>query len=302
MGATDYNVDLRDIQFVLFEELKIQETLARFEKYEDFDTDFYQSILDEATRIATEVLFPINGPGDREGCHFDGKGNVTTPGGYKEAWQVLADGGWIGINADPEYGGMGLPYTVGMAVGEIRTGAGVALSIYSGLTEGVANVMGQYADDDLREIYMPKLYSGEWAGTMLLTEAGAGSAVGENRCKAMPTDDDGVYLLEGEKIFISGGDNDFTENIIHLTLARTPGAPNGTRGLSIFVVPKFLVDEDGEIGERNDIKVVGIEEKMGIHGSATCTLALGADGPCLGYMLGEELAFVKREQRWWWWR
>lgn len=288
MGSMGFNTDLRDIRFVLFEELKIQETLKGIPRFESFDIDFYNSILEEANRISHEVIAPINGPGDREGCHFDGQGNVTTPKGYKEAWNTLAEGGWFGINADPEYGGMGLPYTVGMPVGEVRTSACVALSIYCGLTEGVANLLRTFATDEIKSLFLPKLYAGQWAGTMLLTEAGAGSSVGDNRCRATPTEVDGEYLLEGEKIFISGGDQDLSENIIHVALARVPGAPSGTKGLSIFIVPKFWVNPDGSLGARNDIKVTGIEEKMGIHGSATCTIALGADGACRGIRIGAE--------------
>lgn len=288
MSATEYSVDLRDIRFVLFEQLKIQEALRGIPAFQDYDQDFYNSILEEAYRIALEVIAPINVPGDREGCHFDGKGNVTAPKGYKEAWDVLAQGGWIGLTASQEHGGMGLPHAVGVPVGEIRTGACVALSIYCGLTEGVSNLLTQYSPDWMKPLYLPRLNGGTWAGTMLLTEAGAGSAVGDNRCKAFPTETPGVYRLEGEKIFISGGDQNFTENIIHIVLARVPNAPSGTKGLSIFAVPKYCVNEDGSLGEWNDIKVTGIEEKMGLHGSATCTLALGADSTCIGYRLGDE--------------
>ncbi len=288
MGATDFAVDLRDIRFILFEQLRIHERLPALPKYADYDKDFYDSILEEAAKIAIEVIAPINGPGDREGCHFDGDGNVTTPKGYKEAFELIAQGGWMGIAADPEYGGMGLPYSLSMPVEEMRTGACVAMSIYPGLTTGVANLLYHFGTDEMKDLYLPRLYAGDWAGTMLLTEAGAGTAVGDNRTRAIPTETDGVYHLEGEKIFISGGDQDLTENIIHLTLARVPNAPSGTRGLSIFIVPKFLPNPDGTLGERNDIKVVGIEEKMGIHGSATCSLALGSEGTCVGYRLGQE--------------
>ncbi len=287
MSATEYRVDLRDIKFVLFEQLRIQDRFEGKPPYDEFDKDFYESIVDEAVRLSEEAIAPTNKVGDTVGCRFE-NGDVITPPGFKEAYDLIAEGGWVGTSGEPEYGGMGLPEIINMVTVEVITGANMAMSIYPGLTKGVANLMVVYGTEEQKELYAPPLFAGEWTGTMLLTEAGAGSDVGENRTKAMRTDEEGVYLLEGEKIFISGGDHDLTENIIHIVLARTPDAEPGTRGLSIFLVPKFLVNDDGSLGERNDIRVTGIEEKMGIHGSATCTLALGADGPCRGYILGEE--------------
>ncbi len=287
MSATEYAVDLRDLKFILFEQLKIQDTLAEAPQFADFDQTFYDSILEEATKLAVEVIAPTNKDGDVIGATF-ANGTVTCPPSFKEAYDTQVQAGWLAISAKPEYGGMGLPEVMGMAVTDVQTGANMALSIYSGLTKGVGNLLVEFGDDWMNEVITPKLYMGEWAGTMLLTEAGAGSDVGENRCKAVPTDEDGVYLLEGEKIFISGGDQDLTENIIHVVLARLPDAEPGTRGLSIFMVPKKLIDEEGNIIGENDIVCSGIEEKMGIHGSATCTMALGANGPCKGWILGEE--------------
>jgi alkylation response protein AidB-like acyl-CoA dehydrogenase len=287
MSATEYTVDLRDLKFILFEQLKIQDTLAEAPQFADFDITFYDSILEEATKLAVEAIAPCNKDGDVIGAKFD-KGTVTCPPSFKEAYDTQVQAGWLAISAKPEYGGMGLPEVMGMAVTDVQTGANMALSIYTGLTKGVGNLLVEFGDDWMNEIITPKLYMGEWAGTMLLTEAGAGSDVGENRCKAVESDEDGVYLLEGEKIFISGGDQDLTENIIHVVLARLPDAEPGTRGLSIFMVPKKLIDEEGNIIGENDIVCSGIEEKMGIHGSATCTMALGANGPCKGWILGEE--------------
>ncbi|MBN1335311.1 MAG: acyl-CoA dehydrogenase [Deltaproteobacteria bacterium] len=289
MAAATHPVDLRDLSFVLFEELALQERLKEYSEYASFDEDFYRSTIEEMARIASEVIAPLNAVGDREGCHFDGKGNVRTPQGFPEAFRLLGEGGWVGISALPEVGGMGLPYTMGVATTELRSGANVAFSIYAGLTHGVGNLIATFGTPWMREVVAPRLYAGTWAGTMLLTESGAGSAVGESRARALPTEEEGHYLVEGEKIFISGGDHDLTENIVHVALARTPDAPAGSHGLSIFLVPKFLIEEDGRLGARNGIVVTGVEEhKMGIHGAATCTIALGADAPCHAWRIGEE--------------
>ena len=286
MSATEYTVDIRDVKFILFEQLRIQETLAEAPQYAEFDIDFYDSIIEEATRLSIEAIAPTNHDGDVIGAKFE-DGKVTCPPSFQEAYDLQAQGGWFAISASPEHGGMGLPEVVGMSVTEIQSGANMALSIYTGLTKGVGNLLVEFGSDWLNEIITPKLFTGEWAGTMLLTEASAGSDVGENRCKAVETDDEDVYLLEGEKIFISGGDQDLTENIIHIVLARLPDAPAGTRGLSIFMVPKMDVDAEGNITGTNDIICSGIEEKMGIHGSATCTMVLGSNGPCKGWLIGE---------------
>ncbi|MCB9761908.1 MAG: acyl-CoA dehydrogenase [Alphaproteobacteria bacterium] len=285
MSATGFNVDLRDMQFVLFEQLKVQERLAGFDKYAEFDQELYEATLQEAFRVTREVWWPVNGPGDRQGVSLDDQGNVTTPNGFKEAWDAQAEGGWVGFTAEPEWGGIGLPEPVGMAIGEMFTGSCPALSTYAGLSRGVANLLKVYGPEWIQQACIENLFTGVWGGTMCLTEAGAGSSVGDNRAKATPIEgEDGVYHLEGEKIFITGGDQDLTENIIHLVLARAPGAPNGTKGLSIFVVPKF----DFEDGARNGAFVVGVEHKMGLSGSATCVLALGDRKPCRGYILGNE--------------
>ncbi|MCO4744344.1 MAG: acyl-CoA dehydrogenase [Proteobacteria bacterium] len=289
MSSTQFSVDLEDVKFVLFDQLDIDTDLTKFSSYEDFDKDLYDTMIDEAARVATEVLAPLNGPGDRQGCSLDGEGNVTTPDGYQKAWNVQAEGGWIGLNAPPEVGGAGLPLSVAMACIEMFSGACMAFQMYPGLTAAAARVIAAHGPEGKGPEYAEKMFTGEWAGTMCLTEAGAGSSVGDNRCKAVPVDgEEGAFLLEGEKIFISGGDSDLAANIVHLVLAKTPGAPAGTKGLSLFVVPKFITGENLAIGERNGAFVVGIEEKMGIHGNATCTLALGANGPCKGWMVGNE--------------
>ncbi len=280
MSATGYTVDQRDIRFVLFEQLKVQD--LDFEKYEDFDEETYTAFLEEAERVSAELIFPVNLAGDRQGCRLDGEGNVKTPDGYPELWKSLSESGWIGYASPADWGGIGLPDPVAMAVGEIFTGSCPALATYSGLSRGVANVLLHHGEDWMRETCVEALNSGLMGGTMCLTEADAGSSVGDNRCKATPMETGDAYLLEGEKIFITGGDHDLTENIVHLVLARLPGAPEGSKGLSIFLVPKYNFDD----GSRNDAFVVGIEHKMGINGSATSTLALGANGPCKGFIIG----------------
>ncbi len=290
MSATDYTLDLRDIRFVLFEQLAVQDALKSVPRYAEFDQDTYETMLQAAADMATGTLAPINRPGDRTGCRLDADGNVTTPPGYKEAYRALAEGGLLAPGFPPELGGIGLPHAVDAGMGEMLTGACVAFSIYSGLSRAAANLLASaFTPEWIKAAVVPKLTSGEWSGTMCLTEAGAGSAVGDNRAKAVPVaGEPGKYTLTGEKIFISGGDNDMTSNVIHLVLARAPDAPAGTKGLSIFMVPKFLVDEAGNVGARNGAKVVGIEHKMGINGSATCTIALGAETPCYGWRLGDE--------------
>jgi len=295
MGGLPFQVDLEDIRFVLYDQLDIDQALSAIPKYQSFGKDLYDSMIDEGYRVAREVLHPINGPGDRQGCRLDKEtGNVTTPDGFKEAWKVQAEGGWMGLSADPEVGGIGLPNSVTMAVTEMFCAAAMAYQMYPGLSGAAARVIHAHGPEAWRQPIAQKMFTGQWAGTMCLTEAGAGSDVGENRCKATPVaGEPGAYLLEGEKIFISGGDSDLAENIMHLVLARTPDSPPGTKGLSLFLVPKFLFDADFQNTTRNGAHVVGIEEKMGIHGSATCTVALGARGPCKGWLVGGEHAGIE---------
>src|SRR5690606_4739763 len=239
-------------------------------------------------KFATEVLAPVNMPADRQGCTLDGDGNVRTPDGFSEVWRRMVEGGWISPDAPVEFGGVGLPHVVDAAVNDMFIGACTAFMMYPGLTASAARMIEAFGDPSYRELVASKLFAGDWSGTMCLTESGAGSSVGDNRARAVATDEAGVYLLEGEKIFISGGDHDMVENIVHLVLARTPEAPPGTKGLSLFMVPKFEFSADGTLGRRNGAKVVGIEHKMGIRASSTCTLALGADAPCKGWLLGRE--------------
>jgi alkylation response protein AidB-like acyl-CoA dehydrogenase len=287
--STPFKVDIDDLEFVFFDQLRAHERLGQLAAYADLDRDTYAATFREIKRMAEEVLHPVDRQGDRQGCSLDDQGNVTTPDGYKEVWQRLAEGGWIAASAPAEEGGVGMPRAVAIVCNDVFTGACCAFMMYPGLTAAAGRMVAAFAPDAFRELVTQKLFTGQWSGTMCLTEAGAGSSVGDNRCKATPSaSEEGVFLLEGEKIFISGGDNDLVENIIHLVLARTPDSPEGTKGLSLFLVPKFEFDAEGKLGARNGAKVVGLEHKMGINGSATCVLALGAEQPCKGWLVGKE--------------
>ncbi|TPV95691.1 MAG: acyl-CoA dehydrogenase [Myxococcales bacterium FL481] len=281
-------LDLADIEFVLFDQLRVHERLADLPRYTDFDRDVYAATLAEGAKVATDVLHPINAPGDRQGCRLEDDGTVRTPDGYPEAWKAFAAGGWIAPHADAELGGAGMPMAIGLALNEMFSGACMAFMMYPGLSAAAARVIAGFGPEATKRQIAEKLFTGEWGGTMCLTESGAGSSVGDNRCRARATAESGVYELEGEKIFISGGDQDLVGNIAHLVLARTEDAPAGTKGLSLFLVPKFWFDDDLTLGERNGARVLGIEHKMGINGSATCTLGLGTDGPCRGWLVGNE--------------
>jgi alkylation response protein AidB-like acyl-CoA dehydrogenase len=288
VSSMQFHADVDDIRFVLFEQLKIQDDLAKIEGLADFDQETIETMMEEAYRLATDVLAPINGPGDRAGCTLDDEGNVSTPAGFDAAWRAMAEGGWIGVNAPVDAGGLGGPSTMAMIANDFFSGAAMAFQMYPGLSAAAARVIYQFGPAGKSVEYAEKMFAGEWGGTMCLTEAGAGSSVGDNRCKATPADDNGLYHLEGEKIFISGGDHDLAENIVHLVLARTPNSPKGTKGLSLFLVPKYRVNDDMSNGERNGAFVVGLEHKMGINGSATCTLALGDRKPCHAWLVGKE--------------
>jgi alkylation response protein AidB-like acyl-CoA dehydrogenase len=286
----DYKVDLRDVKFQLFEWLGLGELLEA-EKYSDWDAENVEMVLDEGLKIAQEQLAPCNEDGDRIGAQYaDGK--VTLPESFKPVYQTICEGGWIGLLASPEFGGMGLPETVGTAVNEFFNGSNVSLSLTLMLTRGAGAMIEGFGTDEHKALFVEKLFSGEWTGTMCLTEAQAGSDVGASTTKAVKQDD-GSYAISGEKIFITGGDHNLTDNIIHLVLARTPEAPVGTKGLSLFIVPKIRVNADGTLGETNDIFTNNIEEKMGIHGSPTCTLVFGQNNGCQGFLLGEELQGMK---------
>lgn len=280
-----YKAPLNDLSFI-FNHLLDQEQLAQLPGLEDLGIDLYESILDEAGKFATNVLDPINASGDREGLSIQ-DGVVTTPKGFKEAYNQFTQAGWNNISLDPEFGGQGLPYILSTAVNEIMMGANKSFVMCSGLTIGAIEAISHAASDELKQKYLPKLVSGEWGGTMNLTEPGAGSDVGALKTKSLDQGDS-TYRIHGQKIFITFGEHDFTDNIIHLVLARLPDAPEGVRGISLFIVPKFLVNDDGSLGERNDVRCVSLEHKLGIHASPTCVMAYGDDEGALGYLVGEK--------------
>jgi alkylation response protein AidB-like acyl-CoA dehydrogenase len=275
-----YNAPVKDIQFVLHDVLKVAE--VDVPGYADLDVGFTAAVLDEAGKVARDVLAPLNMVGDREGCHLE-NGVVRTPTGFKAAFDAMKDGGWTALDCDPDYGGQGLPYVMGTAVGEIFVSANMAFNMYQGLTHGAYSAIHAHGTDAQKAMYLPKMVSCDWTGTMNLTEPHCGTDLGLMRTKAVPQAD-GSYLVTGTKIFISAGDHDLAANIIHLVLAKAPGGGDGIKGVSLFIVPKVLVNEDGSLGARNAVSVGKIEEKMGIHGNATCVM--NYDG-AVGYLLGD---------------
>ncbi len=286
----NYDVNLRDVTFQLFDWLPIDEILSH-ERFAEWDRASIEMVIQEALKIAQESWAPTNAEGDRIGVTWR-DGTVTLPPSFKPAYDVLAEGGWIGCINNPEYGGMGLPEIVGNVTNEFFFGANMSLSLTTLLTRGAAALIEDFGTDDQRARFCEKMYAGTWAGTMCLTEPQAGSDVGAARTKAVRLGD-GRYAITGEKIFITGGDHDLTDNIIHAVLARVEGAPEGTRGLSLFIVPKIRVNPDGSLGEPNDVACGGVEEKLGIHASPTCSLVFGQSDGCEGYLLGEENAGMR---------
>ncbi|MDY0040548.1 MAG: acyl-CoA dehydrogenase [Desulforhabdus sp.] len=276
--------DERDLKFVLYEQLRVQE-LCKHPKYSEFSEELFDMVIEQAEKLAEKELYPINKIGDREGCRFD-NGIVNVPEAFHKAYKLYCEGGWIAISDPPEVGGQGLPFVVANAALEFFSAANWALIMYPGLTHGAARLLQKYGTSDLQDVYMYKMFSGEWGGTMCLTEPGAGSDVGNLRTRATRRPD-GAFNIQGQKIFISSGMHDLTDNIVHMVLARIDGAPKGTRGISIFLVPRLRADESGNLVD-NDVACSGIEHKMGIHGSATCSLNFGESGTCIGYLMGEE--------------
>ena len=281
---SDYHPPLRDIEFALTE-LAGMAGIAALPGFEEAAPELVNSVLEEAGRIAAEVLAPLNRVGDRQGARLE-NGEVRTAEGWDRAVATMIEGNWVGLAADPQWGGMGLPSLIDAAVGEMWQSANMAFTLCPMLTQGALNAISSCGSDEQKRTYLPKLVSGEWAGTMNLTEASAGSDLGAIRTKAVP--DGQHYRITGQKIFITYGDHQLTENIVHLVLARTPTAPPGVKGISLFIVPKFLVNPDGTLGARNDVRAVSLEHKLGIHGSPTCVMAFGDEGGALGTLVGEE--------------
>lgn len=279
-----YNAPLNDMRFILNDVFRAHEFWQSTDKLAHVDMDTVDMILEEMARLSKNVLLPINRSGDEEGATFEGDGVVTTPTGFKEAYKQYAESGWVGLSGDPEYGGQGFPKMVTMLTEEMIFTTNQSFALYPNLTVGATLCMNAAASEEQKETYLEKMYAGEWSGTMCLTEPHAGTDLGIIKTKAVPNDD-GSYDISGTKIFITGGEHDLTDNIIHLVLAKTPNAPEGSKGISLFIVPKFLVNEDGSLGERNTLAVGSIEHKMGIKASATCVMNFDN---AKGWMVGAE--------------
>ena len=275
-----YTPPVRDISFILQDVLNVAG--SNIPGYEDLDEEFVSAVLNESGKLCEEVLAPLNTIGDVQGCVLE-NGIVRTPHGFKDAFEEVKSGGWPGLDCDPEFGGQGIPFVLASAVTEMFSSSNMAFSMYQGLTHGAYSAIHAHGSEEQKKTYLPKMVSCEWTGTMNLTEPHCGTDLGLMRTKATPQTD-GSYAIRGQKIFISAGEHDLAENIIHLVLAKIDGAPEGIKGVSLFIVPKYLVNEDGSLGQRNALSVGKIEEKMGIHGNATCVM--NYDG-ATGYLVGE---------------
>ncbi|MFL5015318.1 MAG: acyl-CoA dehydrogenase family protein, partial [Rhizobium sp.] len=278
-----YKAPVNDTLFVLNDVLGL-ERYNNLPGFADATPDMIEAILGEAGRVAEEALFPLNYSGDQEGCTRHDDASVSTPKGFKEAYKAYREGGWIGLAVPEEFGGQGLPYTLHTAVGEYTSAANMSLMMYPGLTQGAIAALLVHGSDEQKATYLPKMVDGTWSGTMNLTEPHCGTDLGMLRTKAVPQAD-GSYKISGQKIFISAGEHDLTDNIIHLVLARIEGAPEGTKGISLFIVPKFLVGKDGAPGARNAVSCGAIEHKMGIHANATCVMNYDE---ATGFLIGAE--------------
>ena len=281
---TDYAAPVRDMSFVI-EELIGLETINTLPGLDWVSGDLVRAVLTEAGRFGAEVLAPLNRVGDEQGSAL-ANGVVTTPDGFAEAYRRFTEGGWNGVVAAPEYGGQGMPWLVATAIGEVWESANLAFSLCPMLTQSAIWALSIHGSPEQRDTWLPRLVSGEWTGTMNLTEPHAGSDVGALRTRAVRDGD--RYRITGQKIFITWGEHDMAENIVHTVLARIEGAPEGTRGISLFIVPKFLVNEDGSLGARNDLRCAALEHKLGIHASPTAVMSYGDDGGAIGYLVGEE--------------
>jgi alkylation response protein AidB-like acyl-CoA dehydrogenase len=278
-----YQPPVREHLFLLRDVLQI-EKYANLPGFADAPMDVVEQILAEAAKFSAEVLAPLNAVGDKQGCTWHPDGSVTTPAGFKAAYSQFVEGGWPALGADPAFGGQGLPAVIAMASNEMSSSANMAFSMYPGLTHGAYSAIHAGGSDEQKALYLPKLASGQWGGTMNLTEPQCGTDLGLIRTKASAAGD-GSYRISGQKIWISSGEHDLAENIIHLVLARIEGAPAGVRGISLFIVPKFIPDADGKPGARNQVSCLGLEEKMGIHGNATCVMS---HEEATGWLVGQE--------------
>ncbi len=280
----DYQAPVADMQFVLHRLIPLTK-INTLPGYEEVSDDLVNTILEEASKFAKEVLSPLNWTGDQEGCNYQ-DGEVKTPKGFKDAYAQYMEAGWISLAANPNFGGQGLPLTVATPVNEMWHSANMAFMLCPMLTAGAIEAIEHHAKPEQQTVYLPNLISGQWAGTMNLTEPAAGSDLSAVSTKAIPNGDH--YRITGTKIFITYGEHDLTENIVHLVLARLPNAPAGVKGISLFIVPKYLVNSDGSLGQRNDVKCASIEHKLGIHASPTAVMSFGEAGGAVGYLVGEE--------------
>lgn len=277
-------VDDRDQKFILFEQLKIGK-FSESDIYAEFDEEMYRMVLSEAERLATNAMMPTNSITDSQGCRLTDKG-VILPECFQDLWRLWNEGEWRRIDLPQEIGGQGLPITIGMAANEYFEAGNLSFQTMAAMTRGVAMLIANHGNEEQKTKYVEKILSGQWSGTMVLTESEAGSDVGATKTTAA-LNEDGTYNIFGSKTFITAGDNDLTDNIIHLALARIKGAPGGTKGLSLFIIPKNRINPDGSLGENNDVKVIAIEKKMGLKGSPTCQINFGEDGNCIGELVGE---------------
>ena len=280
-----YEAPVKDLNFVIKNLINLDE-LANIPDYQEFSDDLIDAILEEAGKIGSEVLDPCNLSGDHEGSKRLDNGDVKTPAGYKEAYESLRDGGWFGLEAKEQFGGQQIPVTLSAAVNEIWHSSNMSLALCHLLTQGLIYALQKSASDDQKSFFIPKLASGEWTGTMNLTEPQAGTDLSSIKTKAVK--ENGHYKISGQKIYITYGEHDLSENIIHLVLARTPDAPEGNKGISVFIVPKFIPNDDGSVGQKNDVTCLSIEKKLGVKGSPTAVLQFGENGGAIGYLVGEE--------------
>lgn len=283
--ASNFSIDKKDIFFTLFDLFEVDKLYRNLPAFKDQTREDFEMILSEAANFAINTIAPINQIGDKNPVRFE-KGEVIVPKEYLEAYKQFCENGWVATSGDPEFGGQGLPNAIHSSASEMFFAASIAFYMYPGLTMAAARLIKAYGTEEMKKKYVHRLYTGEWQGTMCLTEPSAGSAVGDLKSSAKRNGDH--YLITGQKIFISAGEHNMTSNHIHLVLARVEGAPKGIKGVSLFLVPKYLVNDDGSLGERNDVQCIGIEHKMGIKASATCTLSFGENGKCIGYLIGEE--------------